>query len=255
MLKEKLQPFFKIGVLAVALVVFICIMIIIGINKKDKKETDPTNVAQTEEEIVNKKPTLVVPSLGEVSTNEPIKPTNSGKYNTHTPIYPNVILDFLTPNENSRPQTPIEKIQNIVVHYVGNPNTSAQANRNYFESLATTGAAMASSHYVVGLEGEVIQCIPLNEKSYASNHRNKDTISIETCHPDETGKFNGETYNSLVKITAWLCNEFDLTSRDVIRHYDVTGKICPKYYVENEDEWWIFIEAVDIALREIKTEK
>ena len=35
---------------------------------------------------------------------------------------------------------------------------------------------------------------------------------------------------------------YDLGTDDVIRHYDVTGKACPKYYVENEDEWLIFKE-------------
>ncbi len=30
---------------------------------------------------------------------------------------------------------------------------------------------------------------------------------------------------------------FGLTGQDVIRHYDVTGKICPKYFVEHEDAW------------------
>jgi len=45
------------------------------------------------------------------------------------------------------------------------------------------------------------------------------------------------TYQSMVQLTAWLCNRFGLTSQDVIRHYDVTGKICPKYFVEHEDAW------------------
>ena len=89
----------------------------------------------------------------------------------------------------------------------------------------------------MGLDGEIIQCVPLYEKSAASNHRNKDTISIEVCHPDDTGKFNEETYNSVIKLTAFLCENFSLDEDDVIRHYDITEKICPKYYVENEDKW------------------
>lgn len=137
-------------------------------------------------------------------------------------------------------------VKNIVIHYVGNPNTSAQNNRDYFNASATT----VSSHFVVGLEGEVIQCVPIYEKSAASNDRNKDTISIETCHPDESGKFNEDTYASLVRLTAYLCHEFDLTEDDVIRHYDITGKICPKYYVENESEWENFKEDVGKELDE-----
>lgn len=124
-------------------------------------------------------------------------------------------------------------IKNIVIHYVGNPNTTAQNNRDYFDKSDTT----VSSHFVVGLEGEIIQCVPLYEKSAASNERNKDSISIEVCHPDETGEYNAETYESVIKLASWLCYEFSLDELDVIRHYDITGKICPKYYVENEEEW------------------
>lgn len=144
---------------------------------------------------------------------------------------------LLPVNEYSRPAIAIEKVNDIAIHYVGNPGTTAQQNRDYFSSLATTKDRSASSHFVIGLDGEIIQCIPLNEKSYATNHRNFDTISIEVCHPGEDGKFTEKTYLSLIKLTAWLCQELDLSKDNVIRHYDVTGKICPKYYVDNPDEW------------------
>ena len=142
----------------------------------------------------------------------------------------------------------LEDINNIVIHYVGNPNTSAKNNRHYFDKVSTT----VSSHFIVGLDGEVIQCVPIYERSAASNNRNKDTISIETCHPDESGKFNENTYNSLVKLTAYLCYEFNLSEDDVIRHYDVTGKFCPKYYVENEEEWEKFKGDVKKAIKNLK---
>ena len=142
----------------------------------------------------------------------------------------------------------LSDIKNIVIHYVGNPNTSAQNNRNYFNKIDTK----VSSHFVVGLEGEVIQCVPIYEWSAASNERNKDTISIEVCHPDETGEFLDATYESLIELTAFLCNEFSLDTDDVIRHYDITEKICPKYYVENEDEWIKFKEDAKIKLDEYK---
>lgn len=144
---------------------------------------------------------------------------------------------FLTPNEYSRPQDPLKKVNSIVIHYTGNPSTTAKANRNYFENLAIKQNTYASSHYVVGLDGEIIQCLPLNEVSFASNHRNFDTISIETCHPDEGGKFGDKTYESLVALVASLCEEFNLGREDIIRHYDVTGKKCPLYYVDNPEAW------------------
>ena len=147
--------------------------------------------------------------------------------------------DYLTVNEWSRPGMELEHINGVVIHYVGNPGTTARANRNYFESLSSgEEGTYASSHFVVGLEGEVIQCVPLTEVAYASNQRNDDTLSIEVCHPDETGAFSPVTYDRVVELTAWLCRTFKLDpSRDVIRHYDVTGKECPKYYVENPEAW------------------
>ena len=150
---------------------------------------------------------------------------------------PYIDVELLTPNEYSRPQIPIESVNYIAIHYTANPGATAIANRNYFENLANTHDTKVSSHFVVGLDGEVVQCIPTSEMSYATNSRNVDTISIECCHPDETGQFNDSTYDSVVKLTAWLCVRFGLTSENVIRHYDVTGKDCPKYYVENPDAW------------------
>ena len=76
--------------------------------------------------------------------------------------------------------------------------------------------------------------MPLDEIAYASNERNADTISIECCINNDAGKFNDDTYDALVHLTAWLVGEYDLKISDIIRHYDVTGKICPKYFVEHE---------------------
>lgn len=153
------------------------------------------------------------------------------------PTRPQIDVQLLTLNEFSRPGGKLNKINGIVIHYTGNPGSSAQGNRDYFESLKDSRVTKASSHFVVGLDGEIIQCVPTEEISYASNNRNRDTIAIEVCHPDETGKFNDVTYESLIHLTAWLCNRCGLDSEDVIRHYDVTEKICPKYYVEHEDAW------------------
>lgn len=158
---------------------------------------------------------------------------------------PYIDVELLTPNSYSRPQIPIEQVNYIAIHYTANPGSTAMSNRNYFENLATTQENKVSSHFVVGLEGEVVQCIPTSEMSYATNSRNVDTISIECCHPDETGQFNDATYSSAVKLTAWLCTRFGLDTDQVIRHYDVTGKDCPKYYVENPDAW--FRMKADIA--------
>lgn len=161
---------------------------------------------------------------------------------------------FLTPNKYSRPQIPLEKVTKIAVHYVGNANTSAAANRSFFEGLKDqipdkTGVwrinkdgtyflykgekvkiAFRSSHYLIGLQGEIIQCLPLNEWSYCTNEANEYSISIECCHPDSTGKFTEATEKSLAELCAYLLDKFGLGVDDIIRHYDVTGKQCPLYW-------------------------
>ena len=139
----------------------------------------------------------------------------------------------------------MNQVNSIVIHYTANPGSTALQNRNYFEGLKDSHETMASSHFIVGLDGEIVQCIPTNEISYASNDRNNDTVSIECCHADTTGQFNQQTYDSLVQLTAYLIGKFHLTTDDVIRHYDVTGKKCPLYYVEHEDAWQQFLKDVD----------
>lgn len=166
---------------------------------------------------------------------------------------PELDVELLTVNPYSRPGTVLEKVNGIVIHYTANPGATAIANRNYFENLKDTHTTKASSHFVVGLEGEIVQCIPTAEIAYASNDRNSDTISVECCYKNEDGSFEQATYDSVIKLTAWLCAKFGLTSEDVIRHYDVTGKLCPLYYVEHEDAWAQFKKDVDTYLQVYKT--
>ena len=165
---------------------------------------------------------------------------------------PELDVELLTVNPYSRPGTALEKVNGIVIHYTANPGATAIANRNYFENLKDTHTTKASSHFVVGLEGEIVQCIPTAEIAYASNDRNSDTISIECCYKNEDA-FEQATYDSVIRLTAWLCEKFGLTSEDVIRHYDVTGKLCPLYYVEHEDAWTQFKKDVDTYLQVYKT--
>ncbi|WP_302416601.1 N-acetylmuramoyl-L-alanine amidase family protein [Blautia marasmi] len=154
-------------------------------------------------------------------------------------------VNLLDVNEYSRPGIPLKKIKGIVVHYTANPGSTAAENRNYFEGLKDSHETKVSSHFVIGIEGEIVQCIPSSEIAYASNSRNDDTLSIECCHKDETGEFTEATYDSLVKLVGWLCYRFGLESSDVIRHYDVTEKICPKYFVDHPDAWEQFKKDVD----------
>lgn len=166
---------------------------------------------------------------------------------------------LLTSGEtHGRPGNKINPI-GVVIHYVGNPGSTASENRDYFEG--GSGGNCVSAHYIVGLDGEIIRCIPENEKA---NHAGKsydkkyDTtaplnnsryIGIENCHPDTSGKFNTKTYQALVELTTDICKRYKLNPpNDVYRHFDVSGKTCPLYYVNNESEWTSFLTAVNMSM-------
>ncbi len=153
---------------------------------------------------------------------------------------------FLTVNEFSRPGLSLtDTPQYIVIHYTANPGSSAQNNRDYFENLKDTGQTYASAQFVIGLNGEIIQCVPCDEMAYCSNSLNEICISIELCHPDEWGNFTDATYNNCVYLVAHLMNYYHMDMSQLIRHYDVTGKNCPRYFVEHEDRWDVFKQFVE----------
>lgn len=120
----------------------------------------------------------------------------------------------------------------IILHYIGNPGTTARQNASYFAHVNS----QTSVHYIVD-EEEIIEIIPPEEKSYGTSDRahNESFIQIEMCHPDASGRIEEAVLEKVV----WLCRElmkrYEIT--EIIRHYDVTGKKCPLWYVEHPEEW------------------
>ena len=160
--------------------------------------------------------------------------------------HPNWSEEFLTISEYSRPGEPLTEVNNIFVHYTANPNTSAAQNRNYFENLKDNHDVRgASAHFIIGIEGEILQLVPLDEIAYAVQTRNEDSISIECCYKYDNGQFTQETYDSLIKLLAWLVDTYELEADDILRHYDCGGKKCPLYYVDHEDAWRILKQDVE----------
>lgn len=145
--------------------------------------------------------------------------------------------DLLPVNDWSRPGRAMQAVNGIVVHYVGNPGSTAKQNRSYFAKLALTHATYASSNFIIGLDGEILLCVPIGEVAFCSNDRNDDTLSIEVCHPDDTGEFTPESYAALVKLVRWLAEFYELGEEDILRHYDIRGKECPRYFVQNPEAW------------------
>lgn len=150
-------------------------------------------------------------------------------------------------NPYSRPGTPLEAVNGVVVHYTGNPGTTAAQNRSYFANLAVTHETYASSQFLIDMDGTVIQCVPVNEVAYCSSQRNNDTLSIEVCHPDETGAFTDASLAALTDLVQWACDTYDLERDQILRHYDVTGKVCPKYYVDHPEAWEDFLDTLDFS--------
>lgn len=147
-----------------------------------------------------------------------------------------IMVELLPLSESLRPGTPLEGVNGIVIHYVGNPGTTAAQNHSSFTNLVQTGEAYAPSHFLVGLDGEVLQNVPPNGVVHCPNRRNDDTVSIKCCHLDDSGEFTSVAYESLMRLTRWLTEECGLGTGQVIRHHDVTGELYPKAFVEYPEE-------------------
>lgn len=161
---------------------------------------------------------------------------------------------LITPNRYSRPGKKLQGVKGLVFHWVGNPKSTAIENRNYFDSLKVqTGdmAIYASAHYVAGFDGEIIRCLPEDEMAYhvgakeytplalmkLGAYPNNRAIGIEMCHTDASGKFDNKTLESVCELAADICWRYGLKHDDLYRHYDITGKLCPKYWVDYPEEW------------------
>lgn len=132
-----------------------------------------------------------------------------------------------------------EKIKYIVIHYTGSEGT-AQNNVAYFNG----GNRSASAHYFVGRDGVICEyCDPA--KWYAwhcggsleSSHHpyygkctNANSIGIEICthNNGSNWEFTGKAVNAAIELTKYLMQKFGVPADNVIRHYDVTGKSCPR---------------------------
>jgi len=167
---------------------------------------------------------------------------------------------LLTISRYARPGIKLKAVKGIVVHWVGNSMTSAEFNYRYFEGLKNQTAAQgdsarfASAHYIIGLLGEIIRCVPEDEMAYhvgahqytdiaqkrLGAYPNNCTIGIELCHKNWDGEFYPDTLKACRELVKDLLERYKLTSDDVYRHYDITGKECPKYFVDNPLEWEMF---------------
>lgn len=128
--------------------------------------------------------------------------------------------------------------------------TELQKNAN-FEKLSEQNISLIGTCFVVGLDGEICQRVPLGEVSESA----LDTVSIECCVDNEEGKLNQETYDALVDLTARLIEEYNIEINDILCHYDVEDEVCSKYFVEHESAWEDFKLDVENFLEENSVKK
>lgn len=62
---------------------------------------------------------------------------------------------------------------------------------------------------------------------------NNNTINIELCDTVRNGKYDvsARTLENAAQLTKNLIKKYNIPITNVIRHFDVTGKNCPAYYV------------------------
>ena len=150
-------------------------------------------------------------------------------------------------------------IKYIVIHYTAGVTSKVGTARNTASWFAQTRAA-ASADFIVD-DYEIVQFNPDLRNRYCwavgGSHygtkggslygiaRNNNTISIEVCSSNKTGKvtqandgnwyFTDAVVDRAVELTMHLMKEFGIDADHVIRHYDVNGKPCPGIYGWNTD--------------------
>ena len=157
---------------------------------------------------------------------------------------PNMIKQFMKINKYGRPGTKRSKTTKIAWHFTGQHDVSAKNTVSYFSNVVANGYKVngryiyASSHLVIGLNGETYHIVPFDEIAYTTNDANYYSIGVECATTGSDDHYTDEEYVSMVKTGAWLAQTHKLDPRkDFIRHYDVTKKICPKYFVNNVKAW------------------
>ena len=134
-------------------------------------------------------------------------------------------------------------IRYIVVHYTAGRNDTAENNGRYF-AREQVGA---SAHYFVD-ENTVVQSVPDGEvawhcggSSYCHPHcRNSNAIGVEICSKWEDGSywFAPEAMERAKVLIRWLMEKYEIPAERVLRHYDVTGKLCPAPFVGRGQTAW-----------------
>lgn len=158
----------------------------------------------------------------------------------------------------------ISKIKYIVIHYTGNDGDSDEGNINYFKSPNRR----ASAHFFVD-DDSISQSVPITNVAWhcggdkyknslgGSMYKivtNTNSIGIEICDTKRDGTYNISiaTKRNVIKLVRALMDDFNVPIENIVRHYDVTGKHCPRYYVDDV-AWAMFKQEISIHKNETST--
>ncbi len=165
-----------------------------------------------------------------------------------------MVIQFINCNLGNYEQVKSKK-KFIALHYTGNRNDTARSNARYFHNTVTK----TSAHYFVD-ENEIYQSVPDFYKAWAIGSytneyyhpkaRNVNTINIEMCNSvDGIPEKTKQNTFWLIKL---LMERYNIPIENVIRHYDVTHKLCPKPLV-SEIAWSKFKQELKLYLSKGET--
>lgn len=176
-----------------------------------------------------------------------------------------VTQDFITKGQGARPGVLLDSIKGLVIHWIGASQSRASVIRKNFNS-----DAYGTQYIIDWNDGSIIQCMPENEKAYhvgatsytnlkyqlfGANNPNRYLVGIECCINDndkiyndyyapdkymDLGKPSDVQYEALVEFAADFLKRNNLTTDNLYRHYDITGKICHVWFVKDSSRWTQF---------------
>jgi N-acetylmuramoyl-L-alanine amidase len=160
------------------------------------------------------------------------------------------VTDLIKFNQYTRSGKKLSAVKGIVLHYTASPKASAKNERDYFNGTCITDKRYASAHLFVD-RVEARLAVPLNEVAYHAHdnsrcypkeldgNANLTTIGVEMCI-EADGTIHPDTLTRTVQVVSELCKQFNLTEKNLYRHYDITGKNCPAMWVSKPADFEAF---------------
>ena len=160
------------------------------------------------------------------------------------------VVKYIPVNPKRRPGRKIAP-QYLTIHSTGNEKSTARGERAWLENPSNTRTA--SWHICVD-EKEAIEAIPLDEMAYhaGTTAGNTQSISIEICESGDRQK----TLDNAIKLTASILRQRGWGIDRLRRHYDWSGKVCPRILSQNNWAGWKdFVDNVrgEMIIQEVTT--